>query len=439
MALTLLLLGQFVGAPLAVRAGTFDLNDTVDNKEATDEGHFGRQRFTITFDSRFGYDSNALAQPDDLKLAVGVNPITHKEVFQTVDSSGSAFLNFALGVGYTAVNPRLSLTIGADIGVNYYFDRPGRDYDVNGGLSVRVTYKATPRLLLEASSYNAYEAAGDYGATALTNFNGQFNGGTTPGTTADRNGDYFYTTDLLSATYQLTPRVSFTASNTIVAFAYEDDLYSTVQDRIEEYISLEGRYLVTPTLSLALNYRFGYIDYFSVDNDSYTNFALAGFDYSFSPRLHGQVRAGAEFRVYFDTLGDETSPYAEATISYDLSHTSHLAVSARYGIEEGDLSVSNSKADTFRLGIQYDQSFTARLSGYLGFNFTHSFYETPVSNAVVASGFNEDTFDVAVGARYAINRRLSAEVGYTYTTVLSQVDEREYDRHRVFAGIRLAY
>ena len=42
-----------------------------------------------------------------------------------MDTSDSAFFNFSLGVGYTAATPRLTLVAGADVGVNYFFDRPG--------------------------------------------------------------------------------------------------------------------------------------------------------------------------------------------------------------------------------------------------------------------------------------------------------------------------
>ena len=445
--LSLLLLGQIACTLPAARAGDFTLPGTVDTSKGgdADEGHFGRQRFTLTFDSRFGYDDNTLGQPDSATI-VATNA-AGKNVSRQVDVNvnSSAFVNFALGVGYTALNPRLTLTVGADVGVNYYFDRDGRSYDINGGLSARVLYKATPRLLLEASSYNAYESQGDFGATTLTNFNAPSNGGgRTPGTSAQRNGDYFFTTDYLAGTYQFTPRISGNISNTIVAFAYDDEPYITIEDRIEDYINVEGRYLVQPTLTLAVDYRFGYIDYFSVNNDSATHFLLGGFDYTFSPRLSGTIRAGVEFRTYFDTVGDETSPYAEGTLTYSINRNAHLSLTAHYGIEEGDLSVDNSKADTARVGIDYEQTITPRLSAYLSFYYTHSVYETPVANdptvaAFNANGFNEDTFDVALGARYSFNRHVAAEIGYTHTSVISQVDVREYDRNRVFAGIRLAY
>ena len=448
--LSLLLAGQIACVLSAAQASDFNLQNTVDatgggDSGAPSEGNFGRQRFSLSFDSRFGYDDN----PNDLAdsaTVTGTNAAGKTVTRQVgVNTSDSAFLNFALGVGYVAASPRLSLTVGADVGVNYYFDRQGRNYDINGGLSARLSYKLAPRITLSLSTYNAYESEGDYGATTLTNFNGQFNGGgRTPGTSAELDGDYFYTTNYVGVTYQLTSRSSLVFDDTLVAFAYEDNLYATDQDRIENYTGVEYRYLVRPTLTLAADYRFGYIDYFSVNNDSYTHYLLGGFDYTFSPRLRGGIRAGVEFRSYTDAPGDETSPYAEANLSYDINRNSHFALSAHYGIEEGDLSADNSKADTFRLGLDFEQTITAHLSAYVSFYYTHSLYETPVGNDasvnVFTNGdFNENTFDVAVGARYAFNRHFSGEIGYTHTSVISQIDEREYERNRVFAGVRFAY
>ena len=440
LSVPMLLLGQALCALPSIHAGSFDSSDssagniTLDKGNASENG-FERQRFTVTLDSRFGYDDNTLGQPDS---ATFINVNTGKPVTEHVNTSSSAFFNFSLGIGYTAATPRLSLTFGADVGVNYYFDRPGRSYDVNGGLSARLTYRLTPKAFLDLSTYNAYESQGDFGSTDLTNFNGQFGGsGRTPGTTAERDGDYFYTTDRAALTYQFTPRVSASFSDNIVAFAYDDTPYSTVQDRIENYAGIDVGYLVLPNLTLDATYRFGYIDYFSVNNDSQTHFLLGGFDYSANERLHATVRAGVEFREYFDTAGDETSPYAEANITYDISRKSHVAFSGRYSIEEGDLATDNTAADTLRLGIDYSQDITARISAYLGLYYTHTFYETPtVGNA---DSFDENTYDVAVGARYAITRHLSAEIGYTHTTVDSAIDARSYDRNRYFGGVRISF
>ena len=474
--MSLLFVGQAACAVGTARAGDFDVKDTTSSKDfgkdfgnTVSEGDFGRQKFAITLDTRFGYDDNTLGTPDSVTEVVtnkttGLPVLNAHGQFVTrevgVNTSDSAFFNFDLGVTYTAANPRASLTVGADVGVTYYFDRPGRDYDVNGGLSGRFTYKLTPRAFLDLSTYDAYESAGDYGASNISGFTGQFGtNGRIPGTTADRTSDYFYTTNRGALTYQFAPRVSAVFSTNLVAFAYDDTPYSTDQDRIEVYPGIDLQYLLEPNLSLALTYRFGYIDYFGVNNDSFTHFALAGADYSFNQRLHATFRAGAEFRRYFDTVGDEDSPYAEGAITYDVSKNSHLSLNGRYGIEEGVLSQENSKADTVRAGIDFTQNFTARISGYVSFYYTHAEYET--LNTVVAAdtattvnsgssaavlntatnlpNFSEDTYDVAVGARYAINRHLAAEIGYTHTTFDSELRDRAYERNRYFGGLRVQF
>ena len=442
LALSLVLLGQAVCPLHSARAGSsFDLKDTVDSKDVASEGegNFSRKKFTISGDVRLGYDDNPLAQPDKFTFVTA----TGRRGTRDFDPDGSLFINGDIGASYQTATRRFSLAIVGDVGASYYFDRQGRNYDVNGGLTLRATYKATPRLFLEVSSYNAYVSQGDYGATNLTGFNSVL--GAAGRTSADRNGDYFYTTDGIGLTYQLSPRISLVTGGQFSAFAFEDEPYSTVQDRIELYFSEEVRYLLTPQLTLTGDYRFGYVDYFSINSNSYTHFVLGGVDYVFNPRLRASVRAGAEFRTYEDTsAADENSPYAEATVTYSASRRTNISFVGRYGIEEGNLSTDITKAGTVRLGLNVSHQFTPRISVYGGFYFTHSYYSTPVRNdpalfAYAPTNFNEETYDVSLGARYAINRNLALEVGYTHTTVSSGIDVREYDRNRYFGGLRFQF
>ncbi len=437
-ALSLLLLAQTTWALPLAHAGSFDLKDTVDSKDTPDEGNFSRKKLTLTGDIRFGYDDNPLAQPDSVIVTNNIG----RRINVNVDQRGSAFMNADAGLAYLLADTRFTLSIAGDAGITYYFDREGRNYDINGALTLRSTYKITPRLFLEVSSYNAYVSNGDYGATNLTGFNTVL--GQSGRTSADINGDYFYTTDGFGLTYTLTPRIALVTGGSLTAFAYDDNPYARDEDRIEFYLSEEIRYLVLPTLTLTADYRFGYVDYFSVNNDSYTSFLLAGVDYQFSPRLRATVNAGAEFRTYVDTIGDETSPYAEATISYVVARKTTASFVGRYGIEEGDLSTDATTANTVRLGINVDQQITQRISVYGGFYFTHTFYDTPLRTdpalaAVAPVNFNENTYDISAGARYAINRHFAVEIGYTHTTVTSQVAEREYDRNRYFGGVRFQF
>ncbi len=206
---------------------------------------------------------------------------------------------------------------------------------------------------------------------------------------------------------------------------------------------VEYRYLVRPTLTLAADYRFGYIDYFGVNNDSYTHFLLGGFDYTFSPRLQRRLRAGVEFRGYFDTVGDETSPYAGGEPGYDINRFAPFA--HRPLRHRGRRPVGGQqqvrhvpRGHRFRADLH---GAPERVPGLLlhPFAVRDAGGQRPRPSPYDAQSFNEDTFDVAVGARYAFNRHVAGEIGYTHTSVLSQVDVREYDRNRVFVGVRLAY
>ncbi|MDQ3120821.1 MAG: outer membrane beta-barrel protein, partial [Verrucomicrobiota bacterium] len=56
------------------------------------------------------------------------------------------------------------------------------------------------------------------------------------------------------------------------------------------------------------------------------------------------------------------------------------------------------------------------------------------------SGFAEASFDIAVTARYAINRNFALDVGYTHTEVISDSSFfREYSRNRIYAGATFTF
>ena len=469
--LSLLIGSQMMAGVAAVRAGDFTLENTKDFKGATlDEGRFTPSHLVITGDARIGYDDNTLAQADGRVSTRVYVPAT--QTFTTVsansDTNDSLFFNFDVGAGYTLATPRAKLALGGDVGVNYYVDRPGRNYDINGAFTGTFSYKLTPRAVFDVSTYNAYTSSPDFGASNLTGFNGTTltAGNNVPGVTAgDQNrGDFFYTTDRFALTYQVSQRFSTVTGYDLVAFAYLHDPYATVEDRVEHYFSEQLRYLVSPLATAVLEYRFGYLDYFGVNNDSIENFALVGADFNLSQRLKGSLRVGSQIRDYREFSNGGLSPYVEANVNYSLSRLASVNFIARYSDEEGNFTATDSSSNTLRLGVSYQQAFGARLSAYVSFFYTHSDFEGPDTlvtaqfpnpdgtfttfvprdfngnTAVQYPGnFTEDTFDVGLGLRYSINRVLSAEVGYTHTSVLSGIDFREYDRNRYFGGVRVSF
>ena len=438
---------------------------------------FTRRPFTLTVDTRLGYDDNTLDE--------------------SRNKHDSVFLNTDVNAVYTARNSRTTLSLGASAGFTYYFDRPGRQYDPNVGISVGLTYKLTPRATLSITNFSVYQSEPDFGTVGLQE---------------RRNGDYFLTASGFSLAYRLAPRLSTVTSYSPTFFVYREQPYSFFQDRAEHYFAQSLRFLMQPRLTLVGEYRFGYVQYFNsrdasiqsvpvqgggnaavfvpdFHSDSYNHFALAGVDYALGPRFRVGLRAGAQFRSYVTedtfvatngvgatsvdrltvgtvlgpnsrvvrfTRGPETSPYAEGSLFYDVNRRGSLALVTRYGIEEGDLAVSNSSRNSFRIGLTYNQGITARLGGYLGFNYAHSGYD----NADPGNNFDENVYDVSTGLRFVLNRHLALEAGYSHTSVTSgfnvqntaaggtngagvatvnDFNGRAYDRNRYFLGARFAF
>ena len=125
-------------------------------------------------------------------------------------------------------------------------------------------------------------------------------------------------------------------------------------------------------------------------------------------------------------------------MNYALSKDSTVAWTARYAIEESDVLLNQSRT-TFRTGLRAKYSFTQRISGTLGAYFQHDAYDAINTPMAVSGAFDENSVDVAVGLRYAINRYFAVEAGFSHTEVFSDSVFREYSRNRVFAGVNLAF
>ena len=366
-------------------------------------GTFSAAPFLISLSVRGGYDDN-----------VNTSSFNQNE---------SWFTNLGASVTYTFGDPRTRFDLAAGGGVTYYFDRIGSDdYDTNFYAGFSLTHKASPRLSLSITAYATYQEEPDFSLYLGLN---------------RRSGNYFYTRDKFTVTYLWTPRFSTATSYTLGVIRYDNSAVAVFEDRFENTVGNEFRFLLYPTTTVVGEYRYQIVSYDSIARDSMSHFALAGFDQRFSPRLDASFRGGVEFRCYEDDT-DATSPYFEGTVNYALGKDSTVAWTSRYAIEESDVAVNQSRT-TFRTGLRAKHNFTSRISGTLGAYFQHDAYDAINTPMAVSPGFDERSIDVAVGLRYAINRYFAVEAGYSRTEVLSDSIFRDYSRNRIFAGVNLAF
>jgi hypothetical protein len=350
---------------------------------------------------REGYDDN----PNDVS--------SHKQ--------SSWFTNGGVDVAYDFGDPRLQLSLTAGAAGTYYYEHLAvQDYDIDlhGGLNI--TYKANPRLTFTSKLNLAYLTEPDFAYGSGIN---------------QRVGNYFFTTDEFTANYEWLPRFSTATSYSIAALNYDSRTIGQFEDRVGNTFGNEFRFQLVPTTTLVAEYRYEIVSYRYNGNDSTTHYLLGGIDHSFTPRFQASIRAGEQFRDY-DLTPNRNEPYVEGTVTYISGKQSSVAWTTRYGLEEPDFPQIPSRT-TFRTGLQIKQQLMPRLTGQLSFNYQHD--DNQGNSAAAIPSFTQESYDIAVSARYAVTHYLGIEAGYNHTEVTSGFSILEYNRNRVYAGLNFAF
>ncbi len=421
VAATAFVAGVFCLQPHLARAGGEGFNADVSKDTSKDidlgTGKFSSFPFHVSVSVRGGYDDNV--------------------TLSSVDPRDSFFTNAALGVTYDFGSPRTRISLTSGVSATYYFDNGNNnsdDFSVNAYVGLSITHKATPRLTLAANLNAAYLSR-----PGFDTFNANFF------SVDRRNQNYFQTNDKFSLGYAWTPRFSTVSSYTFGYISYDDETIARFEDRFEHTFGNEFRFLILPTTTLVAEYRLGIVNYVD-DNgrDSLSHFFLAGVDHSFSPRFNVSVRAGVEVRefdssetrILFGNVDDSrVAPYAEATVNYALAQNTSLTWVNRYSLEQPNVPDALTR-QTFRTALSVRHNFTARISAGLNAAYQHDEYDATFSNP----NFNEDSFDIGLSARYAINRNFSVDVGYDHTEVVSpDALFRSFSRNQVYAGVTFTF
>ena len=418
--------GASAAAASSTATGGADSSSTTNNVGI---GTFSRLPFNISASVYGGYDDNPNTAPAGFP------------------QQSSAFVSANVGVDLKLETPRTTLDLTSTWGFIYYFDLSNNALDPNINLTLNLTHKLTPRLTLGVTSTTVYQTEPDF----------QYGLGTNR-----RNGNYFYTTDQFSASYVWVPRFSTVTTYSLTLVKYDDASVGLFEDRVENTIGNQFRFLILPTTNLVGEYRFQAINYQHegdvtsppgitpvqrLDRDSTTHFLLGGFDHAFNPRLSATFRGGIEFRDYYDsTTGEKNSPYFESTVTYLLGKDTSLQWYTRYGIEEGDVTF-NPTRKTFRTGLQAKHNLTARIQASISLYYDHDDYAegppqpnpNPPPATVSSPSFTEDAFYVDLSVRYAVTRYLGMAIGYDHSEVSSGQPFRDYSRNRVYGGVNVAF
>jgi opacity protein-like surface antigen len=356
--------------------------------------YLGR-RFQLSTSFTGGYDDNVNSRPTG-------SPSWY--------ASPSAVFTYQFG------NPRLAMNLIAGAGIIYYFAHPGgRDFDPNVYLRLSLAYKASERLTFHVSAFAAYQAQPDVTSALSAN---------------RRLGNFFRSEDNISADYRWTPRFSTITSYTFSALEYQNSS-SSRNDRLENHLGEQVRYLLFPTTTATAGYRIGITDYQTTGHNHLNQTLTAGLDQTFGPDLRGTFQGGLQLR------SGQISPYFDAGLHYTFGSRTQVFWTNRYSIEESGTGAGSGR-ETFRTNLLLNYRVTARISANLNVSYQNG------TGGQGASGA-EDVFDVSPGVRYAITPSLAVNAGYHYTELdrgsksatASQL--LGYTRNRYFAGLTFRF
>jgi hypothetical protein len=264
-------------------------------------------------------------------------------------------------------------------------------------------------------------------------------------------------TELLSA--------DLTYSNTLYDYDQKGaGSRSALLDRIENLISLDLRWQALPNTVGILGYQYGMVDHTSNDplfpflapanplndpgvRDTQSHYIFVGVDQQFTPQLVGSLRVGAQI-TQFDSKAptdDTVSPYVDGSATWTYNPGSYAQLGVRHARTQTDLAYSliafnpaspdpTVDAETTTIYGSINHRITPKLVGSILGQYQIAEYQGGFANN------STDNF-LLLGANlnYEINKFMSAEIGYNYDRLDSDVPFRGYTRNRVYLGIKATY
>src|SRR6266850_7224208 len=242
---------------------------------------------------------------------------------------------------------------------------------------------------------------------------------------------------------------------------------SALLDRIENGVHLDSRWMICPETVGIFGYKFRDVSYTGNEEigaalDGTTPHAIksnernfrehsiyVGAEQTFSPNLTGAVRAGGSYVDYYNsTAGDQTGfgPYAMANLRYTYAPQSSVVVGLSQDFNATDVvGLRNSSPDTTSTSFTTSQQatvvygsinhqITPALKGSLLGQFQYSSFDGGSLNSE-----SERYYLLGLNLSYQFTPHFSAEVGYNYDKLDSDIPGRTFDRNRVYIGVTGSY
>ena len=189
---------------------------------------------------------------------------------------------------------------------------------------------------------------------------------------------------------------------------------------------------------------FGPLYYYSDSRDSRSYTGYLGLQENFLPNLTFAANVGVQYTDYYnDPLNSTTSvsPYAVASLTYTYAPGDYAQIGvnhSRNATYQVDTVASNGS-------IALDQESTLVFAN-INHQLTPKLLATAIGQVQLSSYngglYNNDVdtfYSIGLNLSYALTPHFSAEAGYNFDDVQSQIPGTEYSRNRVYLGVTAVY
>lgn len=269
------------------------------------------------------------------------------------------------------------------------------------------------------------------------------------------NGNNIRNSAGLTASMELTRTVSLESAYNIAFYAYDQtgtDSRSALLDRIEQLVRLDARWKALETTVWITGYQFGYTDQTSGDlitgvglantRNSRSHYGYVGVDQTFNPQLIGSARVGMQYTEYPNAAlsattepGSTVTPYVDLSGTYAYSPEGSVQLGIKHNRNQTDVSAGTLDAASTTVYSSVNHKFYGKLTASL-----IAQYQLSEFRGGIADGKADNLFLAGLNLSYElIKGRLSAEGGYNYDRLDSDLTGRSFYRNRVFLGLKATY
>jgi len=278
------------------------------------------------------------------------------------------------------------------------------------------------------------------------------------------------------------------------SFGYENTLYdywengagsySALLDRTEHLAKIDFRWHALPATIFLLGYQYQMVDHNSKDSmlvgvpfvrkgptdpatrDSTSHYFFVGADQTFTTHLLASVRVGVQYTEYPDAVvidgpdlttdfhrrsRNTVNPYADASVTYTYAEGSFAQLGVRHARNQTDLAFLAGTDSTAILDQEsttvyavVTHKITPQVTGNLVGQIQNSQFAGGHDFTGAKRNNDELLYLIGVNFAYQFNQFLSAEVGYNYDRLDSDIvygdgNARSFTRNRVYIGLKASY